>query len=104
MKRPNEGYWRTCGGPPGSFPDFYNVNDTDYLKQVIEQLNREALPVDKDRVFIWGLSNGGEMALQAAREMGDKLAGVAAIVPPPNMPGDTPTVLVKQGTNLQHPC
>lgn len=85
----NQGYWRTCAGPNGNFDNFYNVDDTDYLRQVITQLQYESLPVDSDRIYVWGLSNGGEMALQAAREMGSDLAGVGAIVPIPNMPSDT---------------
>lgn len=84
----NQGYWRACGGAPGNYPDFYNIDDTDYLRRVIAQLRNEALPVDLDRIYVWGLSNGGEMALQAARDLGSELAGVAAVMPVVNMPGN----------------
>lgn len=83
----NQGYWRTCGGPPGQFEHFYDIDDTDYLQRVIAQLKNEVLPIDSDRIYVWGLSNGGEMALQTARDIPETVAAVGAVMPVVNMPG-----------------
>lgn len=77
----NQGYWRTCVGGPGAGDNFYDVDDTAYIKAVIAQMQREALPIDPDRIYIVGLSNGGEMAEHVARTMGDQIAAVAAVNP-----------------------
>lgn len=82
----NGGYWRTCFGRPGDGPEFFTVDDVSYLRSVIEQVKREGLPVDSERIYLMGMSNGGEMAQRAAREMADELAGVGAVMPVNAMP------------------
>lgn len=82
----NGGYWRTCFGRPGATPEFFTVDDVRYLRLVIEQVKREGLPVDSDRVYLMGMSNGGEMAQRAAREMAGDLAGVGVVMPVSAMP------------------
>src|SRR5690606_39717634 len=47
----------------------------------------EGLPVDMDRIYLMGMSNGGEMAQRAARSMAGELAGVGAVMPVNAMPG-----------------
>jgi poly(3-hydroxybutyrate) depolymerase len=82
----NGGYWRTCFGRPGDGPEFFAVDDVDYLRRVIENVKREGLPVDSERIYLMGMSNGGEMAQRAARSMGGELAGVGAVMPVNAMP------------------
>src|SRR5690606_7374275 len=48
----NGGYWRTCFGRPGDGPEFFTVDDVSYLRRVIEQVKREGLPVDSDRIYL----------------------------------------------------
>jgi len=82
----NGGYWRTCFGRPGSGPEFFTVDDVEYLRTLIAQITREGLAVDRDRVYLMGSSNGGEMAQRAARSMGGELAGVGAVMTVNAMP------------------
>jgi polyhydroxybutyrate depolymerase len=89
----NGGYWRTCFGKPGASQDFFSVDDVAYLRKIIQRVKREGLPVDRSRVYLLGMSNGGEMVQRAAREMGDQLAGVGAV-----MPVSTPPATVELAT------
>ena len=86
----NPGYWRTCVGGPGAGNDFYNIDDIAYIKTVIAQMQREALPIDLDRIYVVGISNGGEMAEHVARAMGDEVAAVAAVNPVFGLPATIP--------------
>lgn len=82
----NGGYWRTCFGKPGTGPEFYTVDDVAYLRKVIARVQAEGLPVDKDRIYLMGMSNGGEMVQRAVREMPELLAGAGAVMPVNSMP------------------
>lgn len=84
----NGGYWRACFGKPGTGPEFFSVDDVDYLRTVIRNVQQEGLPVDKKRIYLMGMSNGGEMVQRAAREMPDVLAGVGAVMPVYSMPAN----------------
>jgi len=84
----NGGYWRGCFGKPGTGPEFFSVDDVDYLRMVIRNVQKEGLPVDKKRIYLMGMSNGGEMVQRAAREMPDLLAGVGAVMPVYSMPAN----------------
>lgn len=86
----NKGYWRGCSGPPGQFAGFYDIDDSDYIQRVVAQMQNEALPIDTDRIYVWGLSNGGEMAMQVARDIPETIAAAGAVMPVPNMPGTEP--------------
>lgn len=77
----NQGYWRGCLAAPNAGPNFFDIDDVDYLKTIVNRIEGDGLPVDLDRVYIVGLSNGGEMAMRAAREMGESIAAVASVVP-----------------------
>jgi len=84
----NGGYWRACFNKPGTGPEFFSVDDVDYLRTVIRNVQQEGLPVDKKRIYLMGMSNGGEMVQRAAREMPDLLAGVGAVMPVYSMPAN----------------
>lgn len=86
LKFVNGGYWRTCFGRPGSGAEFFTVDDVSYLREVIARVQQEGLAIDPDRIYLMGMSNGGEMAQRAAREMAGELAGVGAVMPVNAMP------------------
>lgn len=52
--------------------------DISFLRAVIAQLET-ALPIDRDRVTVVGMSNGGGMALELACHAPDLVAGVATV-------------------------
>lgn len=97
----NGGYWRTCFGKPGAGADFFAVDDVAYLRKIISRVKAEGLPVDKDRIYLMGMSNGGEMVQRAAREMPELLAGVGAVMPVNSMPATVPFFTCAQ--RPQHP-
>jgi polyhydroxybutyrate depolymerase len=55
-----------------------NINDVRFLEQVIDQVEVN-YPVDKRRVYVVGMSNGGMMAYRLASEIPHKIAAVIAI-------------------------
>lgn len=97
----NGGYWRTCFGKPGTGPEFFTVDDVAYLRKIITRAKAEGLPVDKNRIYLIGMSNGGEMVQRAAREMPELLAGAGAVMPVNSMPATVPFFTCAQ--RPQHP-
>ena len=79
-------------------------NDVDFLNRLVDAV-AEAYPVDLNRVYAAGLSNGGHMALRLAAESSDKFAAVAAIAaanPDPifaQKPRSPISVLLMNGTD-----
>lgn len=57
------------------------VDDVDYLKRVLADLEKRGLISDKNDVFLAGHSDGGGMALKAAAEMSERLSGLALFMP-----------------------
>lgn len=55
-----------------------SVDDVGFLLAVIDRL-AEALPVDRSRVYIAGISSGGMMAQRMACEKADRIAAVATV-------------------------
>jgi len=86
----NGGYWRTCVGGPAAGANFYDVDDVDYVFKIIEKMQSESLPIDFDRIYVVGESNGGEMAEHLARVAGDKIAAVGSVIPVLGMPSNIP--------------
>jgi len=58
--------------------DMWNehVDDAGYLRAVVEQISRQ-FAVDRKRVYLVGLSMGGEMAYGVACQSADLIAGIA---------------------------
>jgi poly(3-hydroxybutyrate) depolymerase len=84
---PNEGRWRTV--------DFANpqVNDEEYLLQVVEDLLQRRVIDGTNPVFLVGHAEGARMALQAAAHRPDFYAGVASVMAydfPPALPDALP--------------
>ena len=55
------------------------IDDVGFLRTLVDTLEREQ-PVDRRRVYIVGMSNGGMMAEKAAIALGDRIAGTAVFV------------------------
>jgi polyhydroxybutyrate depolymerase len=72
------GYWNDCRRVGDYEAKIRGVDDTAFLRAVVADLHRQ-VPVDPGRVFAFGLSNGGQMALRLALEAPDLVAGVAAV-------------------------
>lgn len=56
-----------------------NVDDVGFLKAVVDDV-AAAAPVDRKRVYVTGLSNGGMMTLRLACEAGDTFAAFGAVI------------------------
>ncbi|MGH9554063.1 MAG: alpha/beta hydrolase family esterase, partial [Terriglobales bacterium] len=63
-----------CCGPARKF----HVDDVAFMHALIERFKKE-LPVDGDRVFVTGISNGGMLAYRLAGELPDEIAAIAPI-------------------------
>ncbi len=55
-----------------------NVDDVGFIRALVEQLVSD-YPVDRARVFVTGISNGGMMAYRLACELADRIAGIAPV-------------------------
>lgn len=79
-------------------------NDVDFLIRLIETV-AESYPIDFNRVYVTGMSNGGHMALRLAAEVPERFAAVAAVAaanPDPifaRKPQHPISVLLMNGTN-----
>jgi polyhydroxybutyrate depolymerase len=54
------------------------VDDVGWLRALISHLERE-YPIDRERVILVGLSNGGMLAYRYACEHGEEIAGIAVV-------------------------
>lgn len=73
-----EGHWNDCRRVGDYAAKTLAVDDTAFLEAVVDHIGRQ-VPVDHGRVFAFGLSNGGQMALRLALEAPDFVAGVTAV-------------------------
>lgn len=55
-----------------------DVDDIAFLEALVERVGRDH-PVDRDRVYVAGFSNGGMLAYRAACERGDRIAAIAVV-------------------------
>lgn len=70
------GRWRYLtqpGGEAGSFGD-----DVGFISALIDHIG-ESYPIDSNRIYVVGFSNGGIMALRLRCSLSDRLAGVIAV-------------------------
>ena len=92
---PNTGAWRLGAGSGEP------VDDVDYLQRVLGDLTARGVIQGGTPVLLAGISNGGGMALEAARRIPERLTGVAALMPyvgwqpglPPASPGKLRRIL-----------
>jgi polyhydroxybutyrate depolymerase len=69
-----------CGSSVGT------VDDIGFLSEVLDRVEAD-YPVDADRVYVAGFSNGGMMAYRAACELGERIAGIAVVAGAMNVDG-----------------
>ena len=97
-----DGYrgWNDCRADAETNPD---TDDVKFLNALVDSVAQQ-YPVNPQRIYVNGTSNGGNMAFRLAQESGDKYRAIAAIVasmPQKNKctPVNTPvSVLVMNGT------
>jgi polyhydroxybutyrate depolymerase len=65
-------FWNISGQVPGG------SNDVEVLERSLDQLE-SAVCVDRARVFVTGVSNGGGMTARLGCELSERLAGAAAV-------------------------
>jgi polyhydroxybutyrate depolymerase len=92
-------FWNMSGQVAGG------PNDVEALERSLDQLERAAC-VDRARVFVTGVSNGGGMAARLGCELSERLAGIAAVAGgykalPPCRPERPLPVLEIHGTGDQ---
>jgi polyhydroxybutyrate depolymerase len=80
------------------------VDDVEFLKSVVADIQKKA-PINSDRIFVVGHSNGGMMCHRLAREAADVFDGIAVVSGAMNftddgMSGPIATLLI-HGTNDQ---
>lgn len=82
-----------------------DIDDVGFLQAVVADVAAR-LPVDPDRVYAAGMSNGGMMAHRLARAASDTFAAVAVVAGAMNHTGDVPdrpvAVLIIHGTADRH--
>ncbi|CAN5244687.1 hypothetical protein BH10CYA1_BH10CYA1_09240 [soil metagenome] len=74
----NQKDWKTWDTDDGIIPPGQHVDDTKFLRSVIDTTESE-LNVDDKRIYMAGISNGGMMTMHAAGPLSDKLAAVAVV-------------------------
>ena len=67
-----------AGSFPLASPGAKKPDDIGYLKKVLDDIATVA-NVDKSRVYVVGMSNGGMMAYRCATEMSDRFAAMASV-------------------------
>ncbi len=98
----NQKDWKTWDTDDGIIPPGKHVDDTKFLRSVIDTTQSQ-LNVDDKRIYMAGISNGGMMTMHAAGPLSDKLAAVAVVSGAMSGKEESPTqplsVLNIHGTN-----
>ncbi|MFK7846737.1 MAG: PHB depolymerase family esterase [Rhodothermales bacterium] len=71
-------HWNEGRELPISFAHRNNVNDVGFIRQLITSLINNH-PIDPERVFVTGMSNGGLMAYKLACAMPEMIAAIAPV-------------------------
>ena len=81
-----ERHWNDCRAAAQYQAKLLNIDDVAFMRELVLFMVRE-YAVDRNRVFVAGLSNGGQMAYRLALEAPDLVRGVAVIAA--SMPTET---------------
>jgi polyhydroxybutyrate depolymerase len=83
-----EGQWNDKRGVSRFYAHKNDIDDVGFLAALIEHLVKTH-PIDKNRVFVTGASNGGMMAHYLAATHPDKIAAIATVISaiPTNLQG-----------------
>lgn len=71
-------HWNDCRASADYAANKYDIDDVGFLAAMLDSLAAD-YAIDRDRVYVAGLSNGGHMAYRLALEAPELIAGVAAI-------------------------
>ncbi len=71
-------YWNEGRNLPLSYAHRNDVDDVEFIRSLIEQLS-EKYPIDKARVFVTGMANGGMMAYKLACALPDLITAIAPV-------------------------
>lgn len=71
-------HWNDCRASADYAANKYNVDDVGFLAAMLDTLAAE-YAIDRNRVYVTGLSNGGHMAYRLALEAPELIAGIAPI-------------------------
>lgn len=100
-----KGNWNDCRSDAPFPAKKENIDDVGFIRSLIEKFKKD-YGVDPDKVYVFGFSNGGQMALRLAMEEPDLIAAVSAIganLPTPatcscTLEGQTSRVMLVTGT------
>ncbi|MFN3604714.1 MAG: alpha/beta hydrolase family esterase [Leptonema sp. (in: bacteria)] len=73
-----EGYKKQWNDGRNFDPNINSINDVGYLKTIIKYAI-ENFPINRDQIFIFGISNGGMMSFRFACESSEWIEGFASI-------------------------
>ncbi|MEW6218674.1 MAG: PHB depolymerase family esterase [Thermodesulfobacteriota bacterium] len=74
-----DGQWNDRRGVQDFVAHRENVDDLGFLAALLDSLVAR-YPVDQDRIYVAGASNGGMMAHYVGSELGDRVAAMAAVI------------------------
>ncbi len=74
-----EGQWNDERNYPTSYAHTNHINDVGYLTALIDYL-LETYPIDRNRVYVTGASNGGMMTHYLAGMSSDRIAAIAPVI------------------------
>ncbi len=83
-----EGHWNDGRGVDRFYSQHENIDDAGFLARLIDVL-KASYPIDANRVYVTGASNGGMMAHKLAAEYSDKVTAIASVISsiPKNLEG-----------------
>lgn len=74
-----DGHWNDGRGLESRRAQREDLDDVGFIASVIAAIDAE-VPVDRDRVYVTGASNGGMMANRLAIELSDRIAAAAPVI------------------------
>jgi polyhydroxybutyrate depolymerase len=71
-------HWNDCRGGASYEANRQNIDDIGFLRKLVAEMEK-AYEIDRTKVFVTGVSNGGQMAFRTGFEAPDLVTAVAAI-------------------------
>lgn len=101
-----EGHWNDGRTRTGFRAFTEDIDDVKFVTRVVDDVSKRLGKIDRDRVFVAGMANGGMMAYRIGCEATGSIAGIAAVAAnlPTRMrwrcqPTGPVSVLMMNGTN-----